>query len=465
MRRAILQIGTEKTGTTSLQSFLAANRDRLRQRGFAYPRFCGEINHTGLAAYAMAPGRFDPLRARYGIHDREDVAPMRQRMALAAAAELAGDETVIFCNEHCHSRLVRLEEVVTLRDFLRVFFDRIDIAIYLRRQDQVAVSLYSTRLKSGGTGSDVLPRTNGEDHYFNYDRSLRLWEEAFGQDRVTVRLFDRADLVRGSVVADFLQTWNIGAPEDFAETPNQNESVSPEAQEFLRRINAHLKAPEGLALETILGPASSRLARHFPGSGAKPDRASAIAFYDMYRPSNEAIRARHFPDRDRLFSDDFSSYPEEPALQQTSLDDFGRIAARLLTEMTLENRRLEAEIAIRDARMHWGRKEDGAADRALQRALSWSPRHAPVHRVVGEYMLEQGRFEEAEKAARRAVELREESFEFWHFLGIVLRRRGDLDGAEAAQIRALGINASHNGAKVSLEQVREERAAQRARRA
>ena len=36
-RRAILQIGTEKTGTTTLQHFLAANRGPLARRGFLYP--------------------------------------------------------------------------------------------------------------------------------------------------------------------------------------------------------------------------------------------------------------------------------------------------------------------------------------------------------------------------------------------------------------------------------------------
>ena len=56
-RRAILLIGTEKTGTTTLQHFLAANREALTRRRFVYPAFCGAINHTGLAAYALDAAR------------------------------------------------------------------------------------------------------------------------------------------------------------------------------------------------------------------------------------------------------------------------------------------------------------------------------------------------------------------------------------------------------------------------
>ena len=48
---------------------------------------------------------------------------MRARLRAAAAAELNGDATAIFCNEHCHSRLTTPAEVETLRDFLGDFFD------------------------------------------------------------------------------------------------------------------------------------------------------------------------------------------------------------------------------------------------------------------------------------------------------------------------------------------------------
>ena len=205
-RSAILLIGTEKTGTTTLQHFLAANRPVLAERGFLYPSFCGAINHTGLAAYALAPEKIDPLRSSYG----NDIPTLRARLEAAARAELTGPATVIFASEHCHSRLTTPAEIETLRRFLNGFFDEVRIAVYLRRQDQVALSLYSTRLKSGGTDPRILPRTAPDDPFFNYDTSLALWEEAFGHDAIAARLFDRKLLAGGSVVDDFVSTWNLG---------------------------------------------------------------------------------------------------------------------------------------------------------------------------------------------------------------------------------------------------------------
>lgn len=453
-RRAILQIGTEKTGTTSLQKFLSANRARLAERGFIYPRFCGDINQTGLAAYAMAEERMDPLREAYGIRQPADVPHARRHMEAVADLELSGASTALFCNEHCHSRLTSLEEIAALRRFLARYFDDIQVSIYLRRQDQVAVSLYSTRLKSGGTDREILPRTDAKDPYFNYDRSLGLWEAIFGPENITVRIFDRDELAGGSVVTDFLETWAIGEASDFVQVANENESISPPAQGFLRLVNGHLAPIEGLPLDAVLGPLSAQLARLFPGSGSKPDRAAARAFYAMYAPSNEAVRQRYFPDRPALFREDFSTYPETVAQTGTSLAEIAAIVAQLHRANVVETRRLEAEIAIRDARLSWERGETVKAMTALENARGWLPTYAPVHRALGEFLLQEERIAEAAAAARAATEFGPEVFDYWHFLGVVLRRAGDLDGAEAAQARALQIMPGHAGARASLDQIR-----------
>ena len=451
-RRAILQIGTEKTGTTTLQHFLARNRTRFAERGFVYPRFCGEINHTGLAAYALDPAKTDPIRDFFGATTEDSVQAMRARLRAAAADELFGSKDAIFCNEHCHSRLKKADEVRTLRDFLAEFFDEIQVSVYVRRQDQVALSLYSTRLKSGGVDTHILPPTDADDPYFNYDRSLSLWEEAFGRENVHVRLFDRRNLQDGSVVSDFLATWRLGAREDFLAVPDTNESIQPAAQEFLRRVNPHLRSVAGLPLEEVRGPLAARLAVLLPGQGARPGRAEAEAFYAKFRSSNEAVRLRHFPDRESLFDEDFSAYPEVGDQPATTIDEFVALAAGLHMIAIGETRRLEAEIEIRGARLHWERDEQDAAEAALRRALAWRPDHAAAYRTLAEYRLRQDRIDEAIVAAAQAVELDDQSFEYWHFLGMLHRRAGDFVSAASAQSRSLELNPCHAPSRREAEQ-------------
>ena len=449
-RRAILQIGTEKTGTTTLQHCLSTNRAALKANGFLYPDFCGRINHTGLAAYAMAPSRRDGIRAVFGCRSEADVEPMRARLRAAAAEQLSSDETVIFCSEHCHSRLVRPAEVETLHALLAPFFGDIRVAVYIRRQDRLALSLYSTKLKSGGNDRSILPPSGPDDPYFNYDRSIGLWEAVFGRDNVRVRLFDRRELIGGDVVADFITTWGLTGSVPYKTVRDQNESIRPLAQEFLRRVNPRLEPIEGLPIEDVRGPLAASLSRLLPGRGARPPRAEAEAFLDRYRDSNEALRLRHFPDRPTLFDADFSEYPEVADPREFSIDDLATVAAMLHTAATREARRLEAEIAIRDARTHWFRDESAAAERAIARALTWTPGYPEAYRTLAEHLLRQGRLDEALAAAERAAERRPDAHEYWHFLGILRRRTGDSAGAAEAQRRALELAPDQVGARTEL---------------
>ena len=218
-------------------------------------------------------------------------------------------------------------------------------------------------------------------------------------------------------------------------------------------MNPRLEPIGGLPIDEVRGPLAARLAKLLPGRGARPSRGEAEAFYAMYRPSNEALRQRHLPGRARLFDEDFSAYPDVADPMDFAIGDLAGVAAMLQTAATREARRLEAEIAIRDARLHWLRQEPAAAELAIGRALAWSPDHPDAYRALAENLLRQGRLDEALAAAGRAVEHRPESHEFWHFLGILRRRTGDFDGAAEAQRQALARAPDHAGAQAELAQI------------
>lgn len=453
-RHCILQIGTEKTGTTTLQSFLAQNRERLQARGIQYPRFPGHSNHTALVAYAMEDRRRDPLRGAFGVHSDAAVTGFRRRIEEQAKAELSDPGSTIFCSEHCHSRLTSLTEVRRLRDLLVPHFDHIDISVYLRRQDKVATSLYSTRLKSGSTDLDVLPRTDADDPYFNYDRSLALWEEVFGRRNVHVRLFDRSEFVNGDVIDDFLAAWDLGTPRDYLAVEKLNQSIDAPAQDFLRRVNATLEPLPGLPKEVVQGPLADALARHFSGKGPLPARSAAEAFYMKYRDLNEAVRWRYFPGRETLFDENFDAYPASDDRVEFGADEVARIAARLHGVQTREIRRLEAEIQIRDGHLAWERGEQDVALGLFRRAAAHLPDHAEAARTLAEFLHRRERHREASEEARRATTLRPGHHEYWHFLGVTLQAAGDLAGAQAAQARALEIDPDHAPTRQTLAAIR-----------
>ena len=273
-RRAILQIGTEKTGTTSLQAFLAVNRDRLARRGIRYPRFPGDMNHTGLAAYAMDDGagatRSAPPSASTA---RPTSRALRTRIEAQAEAELgqpahrrSSATSTATAGSGPRARGAAPADLLT-----RASSTASTSPSTCAGRTRWRCRLYSTRLKSGDTDSDILPRVSPDDPYFNYDRSLALWEEVFGRAHVHVRLFDRSELIGGDVVTDFLAAWDLGTPAEYRPVAQpERVDLGRWRRTILRRLNARVKPIAGLPLDAVRGPLSAELARHFPGKGARP---------------------------------------------------------------------------------------------------------------------------------------------------------------------------------------------------
>jgi hypothetical protein len=393
MRTAILHIGTEKTGTTTIQAFLAANRDKLTEIGFAFPHSCGVQDSRGLVMYAMRPGRHEEIHIAAGLTTEAARREAAQRLEEELAAELdtllPEVRAVIFSSESFHSRLCHRDELERLRALLLRHFGRIRIVVYLRRQDQVAVSLYSTTLRGGQTRWEVLPWSNESDGYYNYELLLDRWSDVFSPDAICPRLFSVPDLITGDLVTDFCSACGIGDPSGLALPARQNQSFQPAAQEFLRQMNAYFPIWDGNEANPRRGPLGTWIASEFPGAGRVPSRPEVREFLSRFAASNDRVRERWFPERKTLFDDDLSSYPEQ-ADDRFTFEDAVRVAAALwqrsageMDMLKAEVRRLEAELAFKAGRIAQMKGHRRKAEEKFRMALELDPEHprAP-HQLV-----------------------------------------------------------------------------------
>lgn len=169
-----LHIGTEKTGSTTIQSFLSLRRFGLKRRGIFVPVSPGEENQMRLATYAMNAGRQTDLQAQYGIRSAADVESFRAAFAKNLAREISESpaETCVMSGEHCSSRLVEEGEVERLHALLSPLFSRIFVIVYLRRQDDFLLSSYSTNVKYGKVEPCSIPTPEEAEERYNYNRLL-----------------------------------------------------------------------------------------------------------------------------------------------------------------------------------------------------------------------------------------------------------------------------------------------------
>lgn len=236
-----LHIGTEKTGTTSVQKFFRANREALAQSGILYPVAPGNQNHQGLAAAAQRPAKHGPLRRTMGIRKEHEAIKYREDLMTRLAAEFARRpyRLAVMSGEHCSSRLIEDEEVRWLRDWLSPHFERIHIVVYIRRQDDYLLSTYSTAVKSGATYPLRLPPERILRQRYDHWELLERWARVFGRDRIICRKFERSALKNGDVIDDILDVVGID-PAPYERPQDVNESLDAESLEFLRLFNKHV---------------------------------------------------------------------------------------------------------------------------------------------------------------------------------------------------------------------------------
>ena len=271
--RTTLHIGGEKTGTTSLQYFLSWNRDALLKQGILYSAAPGRVNHVLLAIYGSPEVNTEDLKTQVGIGTQSALNAMLSTLPDALEAEVAesGCREILLSNEHCSSRLLSETSVKRIRELIARFSSEVRVVMYLRRQDELLLSAYSTAVSSGRTVPLQIP--SGRDlQYYDFAEILDRWAKVFGEENITARVYDPETLVGGDVIDDFVDLIGAKSPPGGLVRPaaRLNSSLDSRVTELLRIFNERMpppgrdqKEPNGptvvAALQILSGPSGGRL--------------------------------------------------------------------------------------------------------------------------------------------------------------------------------------------------------------
>ena len=204
MKHVVLHIGTGKTGTSTIQNALYVSRSLLKKHNVDYARCCRvQVDHFGEA-----------IVAHYKL---AEIIQNRADEELKAFREYINDsplETIIFSCENLYHHLGE-KEVELLASLLHGC--RVTIVCYVRRQDLYIESAYKQQVKVGVAKVNVngfLARHTDKNHlsqvHANYYRMLMPWDQHFGTEAITVRVFDPQCFINGRLLDDFLDAAGIG---------------------------------------------------------------------------------------------------------------------------------------------------------------------------------------------------------------------------------------------------------------
>jgi hypothetical protein len=258
-------IGMNKTGSSVIQDFLFNNRDELRERGVLYPEVClaGPAHH-GLASY---------LDASQGSHATDE--------GLAAAVDFAGD--VVFSSE----ALQMAKDLTRLR--LLTAGQSVRVIVYLRDPVRYLLSWWQEDVKSSRVACGF--ETYAMFHWRSFYSVLRRWADAFGDDAMVVRLYDRNSFKNRDILHDFLSAMEreelIGLPR---KTYDLNPSVSGNLL-FAKLLYNALGMPDAQTYEVAQG--LTHIASLRPDFSAIPTVSEELAasIHDWYGPDLDRVAA------------------------------------------------------------------------------------------------------------------------------------------------------------------------------
>ncbi len=313
----ILHIGTEKTGTTTIQEFLHLNRKLLAKHGVYFPKSIGMRNHRPLATWCLSEKRNDTFLQMNQLTEPRKRKQWKREFIHGFEAELSGLSSeikqVIFSSEHFSSLLNHPAEIETLKQFLDQWFTNIRVLVYLRRQDFLFLSRFSTACRAGKVIEPLMPNPANLSFFYDYQKLLSKWSRIFGKENIHPALFDKTMLYNNDLLSDFIHRCGLPANLNFVIPENKNESLSETAQEVAQLFNH--KFPAGSTditikeLQKIRKELIETVNNKYPGPGKKPLRQEAETFYKQFEESNNRVARRWFG-REKLFSEDFSMYPE-----------------------------------------------------------------------------------------------------------------------------------------------------------
>lgn len=276
MRKTLyLHIGAHKTGTTSIQSYLHQNRDRLLAEGLLYPQAFGHrLGHHQLyfrlegGDKGSAPADMDLEREFVRLYDEIDGSPA---------------ENVIMSSEGLFS--LSKQGIEQLADRL-AGYDITAIAA-IRRPDRLFESAYNQKIKSAEArfSTSHARFVNNPFHLvrdLRFDRALRNWAQVLGRRNLKVVCYedyqDSLDLITGLLN---LRRENFKEPEQ-----RSNESLSVRGAELIRR--GKLKGLDEASLGMLSLVALSRFPRE-EEEGALLSPAERLAVLDACDPVTDLV--------------------------------------------------------------------------------------------------------------------------------------------------------------------------------
>jgi hypothetical protein len=266
--QAIIHIGMNKTGSTSIQNSLKNYDD-----GEAFYARLSHVNHS-IPVFTAFANNFKQYHIwlKMGLSEAEMEAKRKKfRQELEAQLSRVDRRRLIISGEDISS--LDAAGARDLIDLVQCYAKDIKIVVYVRDPIGFAASSFQQRVKDGSADIPKIIRPN-------YEKRIAKFIDILGAENVLIRLFSKETLKGGSVVEDFCSITGISM--DGIQEVRANESVSLECLKLMFLFNRTNPCYSGDAVVTTsrLKLNASLAKAYKDGQSIDKSRFSAIADFE-----------------------------------------------------------------------------------------------------------------------------------------------------------------------------------------
>ena len=279
----IIHIGRHKTGTTSIQHFLALNEDLLLSRyGIYYP----DIGRDPLMKYHHPLFRdWAENKKKLDFHLINKIIETAKRKA---ASRILLSSEILSRDSITETKWLQLKEA---------FNEKILIIVYLRRQDKYLQSMYAEEILHGLIKSkSTIKDTKTNLDYFQFLAPIC---RTFTKNRIIVKSFDRA--IKLGLYKDFVKNLGITFNDEFQLPPhNLNQSLPWRYLNIVRYANDY-PFMRRLFINTISMRLVISLAKIFPSFFNTPlplTEEQRQEILSRYEESNKMVARKYLGEED-----------------------------------------------------------------------------------------------------------------------------------------------------------------------
>ncbi|WP_052781518.1 coiled-coil domain-containing protein [Campylobacter coli] len=361
---AYVHIGTEKTGTTSIQEFLYINKSIIQKQNYFFAQSMGIKNHWDLAFLGYSLNKKDSYILNNSLWNFQAIKQHKKNIFSKIKDEVKFNHKIIFSSELLQSRLTRKREIVKLYTFFKkIGFTNIKVICYIRDANEMLRSLLSEAIKWEEIDSFELKEEKEEyklgykknlfhfHHICNHKQTLQWWGEVFGKENLIVRLFDKNEFYQGDLLKDFIHSIGLEWDDEFIIPPKQNESLDLLGIDLLRRINKFLPLFCNNARNIFRGDLHHFAVKHFTSKDShlkfQPPKEIMQSYINYFEESNEWVRQEFFPHKERLFpKKDLSNYKENYELKEMKPEYWDKIAEFIADIVSTKNQNIADKTII-----------------------------------------------------------------------------------------------------------------------